>query len=360
MSEPRDEARATTGKSAENLQKTRLLRSESTKFQDHVAPPIVGALKRGSANTKMRTVKAIAESILINKCSDEKRMKDEVDKHGQWKHSTMGIIEFFVYKILLVGLYIAYGIFRYFQYQYNLMKLRILNVFYSPSNTPQLIRQDVRKLNKIPKVLASILEVKPVGDVGGGSKGLLNDGSKLVCWTVSAGIKQLILYDYEGILQGNVELFREGIYAKLSKYYGPYNVPTFAVKVPHENKVYYNLKGNSQKKSKVSIEVSLLSSRDGRETIVDLTKTMAHLYKQGDLSLDEITVDLVDQELVQLVGHEPDLLLYFGPALDLQGYPPWHLRLTEFFWEADNNQVTYSVFIRGLRVYAGAQMNVGK
>ena len=102
------------------------------------------------------------------------------------------------------------------------------------------------------------------------------------------------------------------------------------------------------------------SNRDGRETIVDLTKTMAELCAVNELSVSDITMDLVDSELKQLVGPEPDLLLYFGPSLDLQGFPPWHIRLTEFYWEKDNNEVIYSVFIRGLRQYAGCKVNVGK
>lgn len=340
---------------------------------EHVPPPKVSVLKNQSA-TKMDLVKSIYESILVH--PKENPVKEVGTKDGKWSQTDMTLMEYIFYKFLLVGFYSMFAIFRYFQYVYHTIKLKILNIYYNPSNAPQLIRQDVTKLNKIPKRLAAILEVKPEYDVGGGINGLLNDGSKLVCWTVSAGIKHLVLYDYDGLLQRHVEEFREDIYVKLCKYFGPKHLPKFAIKIPHSNKIYYNtskmneefenddddesVNGNGYKKKKVVIEISLLSNRDGRETIVDLTKTMAELVSRQELKINDITMDLVDSELKQLVGDEPDLLLYFGPALDLQGYPPWQIRLTEFYWEDDNTSVTYSVFIRGLKNFAGAKMNIGK
>ena len=329
----------------------------------HIPPPAASRMKSGNANTKRRTVQAISKSIFMDnrpKKNNDNNSGKTSEKSTFWKRENVNYLEFTFYKIVLAVLFFMYGIFRYFQLQYNKSKLKIFDLLCSPANTPQLIRQDVIKLNKIPSRLAVILEVKPIGDVGGGLKGLLNDASELVCWTISAGVKHLSLYDYDGILQKNTDELRNAVFEHLSIYYGPDNVPNFAVRIPHFNKVFYNKKGHGDDKGKVAIEVSLLSNRDGRETIVDLTRTMADLCSNREMNINDITVDLIDTELKQLVGSEPDLLLYFGPSLDLQGYPPWHIRLTEFFWEEDNNQVTYSVFIRGLKQYAGCKVNVGK
>lgn len=299
---------------------------------------------------------SLIDDETISKNPSQLKFKVNTDKPTKFK--------FFFYKALLICLYIGFAIIRYFQYEYNRMKIRLLNIAYSPSNTPQLIRQDVLKLDKIPKRIAAILERKSEGDIGGGISGLLNDGSELVCWTVSAGIKYLILYDYDGGLKRNIYEFRQSIHNKLAQYYGPKNVPKFAIKIPHLNKIYFNaFDGDSDmprdNKCKVMIEISLLSNKDGRATIVDLTRTMADLCSKNELKLDDITMKLVDAELTQLVGMEPDLLLYFGPCLNLQGFPPWHVRLTELYWEPDNDDVTYSVFIRGLQKYSSCKINVG-
>ncbi|CCF60739.1 hypothetical protein KAFR_0L01300 [Kazachstania africana CBS 2517] len=322
----------------------------------HTKPPLNASFEKGNANTKLRTLKAITESIYINNEYNKTEKNEIIGRKQQQNY-----FAYLFYKILLVGLFIVYGAFRYAQYQYNRVKLRIYDLVYNPSNTPQLIRQDVLKLDKIPKRVAAILDMKPIGDVGGGLTGLLNDSSELICWTVSAGIKHLTLYDFDGVLQKNVTSFREEIHNKLSKYYGPSNVPKFVVRIPHSNSMYFNRDDSeSEENKKVAIEISLLSNRDGRETIVDLTKTMADLCTQGSLDLSDVTMDLVDSELTQLVGPEPDLLVYFGPSLDLQGFPPWHIRLTEFYWEPDNTEVTYSVFIRALKKFSSCKMNVGK
>lgn len=348
--------------------------SESTRLQSgdsvtgprptkHVPPAEASVLKKDLAKSKLKVFKAVTESALMDEDSDmaERKMK----RFSQGKtllDREVSKIEYLMCKVLLVIMYMIYGFYRYLQYEYNKMKLRLLGIIYNPSNTPQLIRQDVTKLKKIPKRLAAILELKSASYVGGGVKGLMNDGSELVCWTVSAGIKHLILYDYDGVLKNNVLDFRKEIYNKLGKYYGPSNIPKYAVRIPHLNKIYFNEQDSKtpNERNKVAIEISLLSNRDGRETIVDLTKTMADLCASQELKLTDITMKLVDKELNHLVGPEPDLLLYFGPSLDLQGFPPWHLRLTELHWERDNDAVVYSVFIRGLQKYSACKINVGK
>lgn len=57
---------------------------------------------------------------------------------------------------------------------------------------------------------------------------------------------------------------------------------------------------------------------------------------------------------------EPDLLILFGPYIQLQGYPPWQIRLTEIYNAQDNNGVGYQVFLRALHNFAKAQMKFGR
>lgn len=78
------------------------------------------------------------------------------------------------------------------------------------------------------------------------------------------------------------------------------------------------------------------------------------------LSPDDISVDLVDAEITESVMGEPDLLVLFGPNVELQGYPPWQVRLTEIFHVQDCTGVGYQVFLRALHSYAKAQMRFGR
>ena len=108
------------------------------------------------------------------------------------------------------------------------------------------------------------------------------------------------------------------------------------------------------------LSVLLLSSDDGRSTLVDLTKTLTEMSQRNKLAPDDISLDLIDAEITESVMGEPELLILFGADVELQGYPPWQVRLTEIFHVQDNVGVGYQVFLRGLYSYAKAQMRFGR
>lgn len=94
--------------------------------------------------------------------------------------------------------------------------------------------------------------------------------------------------------------------------------------------------------------------------MVDLTKTLTEMSQRSKISASDISVDLVDAEISESVMGEPDLLVLFGPSVELSGYPPWQIRLTEIFHVQDNNGVGYQVFLRALYNFANAQMRFGR
>ena len=157
---------------------------------------------------------------------------------------------------------------------------------------------------------------------------------------------------------------------KLAAYFGP-TYPGLAVSAPHMPSVetpgparairpsYAEVVADSEPEPR-RISVTLLSAEDGRDSIVDLTKTLAEMAQRDKISPADITIDLVDAELAESVMTEPDLLILFSPSVDLQGYPPWQMRLTEIFHVPDNQGVGYQVFYRALCNFAKAQMRFGR
>jgi dehydrodolichyl diphosphate syntase complex subunit NUS1 len=106
--------------------------------------------------------------------------------------------------------------------------------------------------------------------------------------------------------------------------------------------------------------ILLIDESDGRQTLVDLTKTLAEMSQRGRLTPADISSDLVDAEISESVMGEPDLLIVFGERVVLDGYPPWQVRLTEIFYVKDNaGGVGYHVFLRALFKYAKAEMRLG-
>ena len=108
------------------------------------------------------------------------------------------------------------------------------------------------------------------------------------------------------------------------------------------------------------LSVLLISAEDGRSTMVDLTKTLADMAQRQKITSEDINLDLIDAEITESTMGEPDLLISFAPYVDLQGYPPWQIRLTEVFHASDNSGVGYQVFLRALHSFAKAQMRFGR
>lgn len=167
---------------------------------------------------------------------------------------------------------------------------------------------------------------------------------------------------------------------KLYAYFGE-NIPSLQIRAPHIPSILNG--GSSEELDSLSssrgsstlkrtpmyrilidhsghLSILLLSAEDGRSTLVDLTKTLAEMSQRKKLSPNDISHDLVDAEITESVMGEPDLLVLFGPSVELQGYPPWQLRLTEIFHVQDNSGVGYQVFLRALHSYAKAQMRFGR
>lgn len=108
------------------------------------------------------------------------------------------------------------------------------------------------------------------------------------------------------------------------------------------------------------IDVHFISAEDGRDSMVDLTRTLTEMSQKSKLSPKDIGLDLIDAELSEGIMAEPELLILFGPYVELDGYPPWPIRLTEIFCLQDNQEVGYQVFLRALRNFSSAQFRKGK
>ncbi len=149
---------------------------------------------------------------------------------------------------------------------------------------------------------------------------------------------------------------------KLADYFGPEH-PALSIRAPHVSAMESGIRtptGDAEDPDRKHISLMLLSAEDGRDSIVDLTKTLTEMSQRSKISASDITIDLVDAELTESVTGEPDLLVLFGPSIELSGYPPWQLRLTEIFHVQDNYGVGYQVFLRALYDYANAQMRFGR
>lgn len=252
-------------------------------------------------------------------------------------------------------LHLFFSVYIRIRQAYHVVGTRIHSVFHYHHRSPEFIRKDIKTLGRLPKHLSVILSLEDNGRGGAGLERLVNEAADIAAWCASAGIPQLSIYEKTGILKGYITETHRATAQKLSAYFGPKH-PALSMRAPHipavESPAGLNDPGH--------LSILLLSAEDGRDPIVDLTKTLTEMSQRSKLSSADISIELVDAELSELIMSEPDLLILFGPHVELSGYPPWQIRLTEIFHVKDNQGVGYQVFYRGLCRYSRAQMRLGR
>ncbi|KAM5446214.1 putative ditrans,polycis-polyprenyl diphosphate synthase [(2E,6E)-farnesyl] [Microsporum audouinii] len=300
-----------------------------------------------------------------------------------------------LYYLLYFLIHIIFSIYSRIRQSYYAVMDRVLAILYYHHRTPELIRKDVRGLNRLPEHLSVVLTLRKHEDA---LETLMDEVAELAAWSSCAGIPALSIYEKTGILKSHIPTLHRIIVSKLDTYYGPpcYQ-PSLGVFAPHHPLYAPKLVPQTSKSNVEAITVLLLSSTDGRETLVDLTKTLAEMAQHGKVSPQDIGTKLIDAELAEMMtipvpppqepGNEangtdsaaesmltpltkadPDLILIFGPYVKLDGYPPWQIRLSEIFCTGDHTTgiageveaVEYQRFIKGLWKYAGAEMRFGR
>ncbi|KAF1975748.1 di-trans,poly-cis-decaprenylcistransferas-like protein [Bimuria novae-zelandiae CBS 107.79] len=277
-------------------------------------------------------------------------------------------IRTFLHIVLHTVISFVFSIFFRFRRAWRLFSYKVRGVLRHHHHTPEWIVNDVKSVEQLPKHLSVILEHREDDEDQGnaGLEGLVQDVCEIAAWTASAGIPLLSIYERTGVLKNYVPALHAAIQNNLESYFGTRRRPTLTVKAPHT--ISYSPPGtpssepteNGSTTSRPHLTVLLLSEHDGRDTLVDLTVTLATMAQKGDIRKEQIDMNLVNAELSDYVSSEPDLLVLFSPTVVLKGYPPWQLRLTEIFHLPDNKGVNYQVFLKALKKFGKAEFRVGK
>ncbi|ODQ68517.1 Undecaprenyl diphosphate synthase, partial [Nadsonia fulvescens var. elongata DSM 6958] len=272
----------------------------------------------------------------------------------QFFHSILKVLHFFTFLVQALA------------YTYHRICLKFMLITYHHNRNPQLIRNDVSQLSKLPNHIACILDLKE-NEVGGGFEGLIDQTSDLAAWSIGANIPTLSIYERSGCMKECIPQICQAVNDKLELYFGAGECPPFKLYLPHTGTAYDNLgevihrpsSGTTDRNRYYALQINMLSEEDGREGLVDLTKTLARLAHAKRIRAKEITIEVVDREMKNSVTGEPDLLVLFGPMVNLQAFPPWQIRLSEIYYHPDNNEVSYGIFLKALEKYSNCKINVG-
>ncbi|KAM4059452.1 putative undecaprenyl diphosphate synthase domain-containing protein [Hirsutella rhossiliensis] len=271
----------------------------------------------------------------------------------------LGVRRFLRNQLHVVVFAILHGIFSLYirtRQTFNIVCYRVSSVLYYHHATPQYIRRDVTGLERKPKHLSAILKAQEDHRAKANLERLIDETAELATWCACAEIPMLSIYEKTGILKKHMPRVYDAVIQKFTFYFAGEH-PSLSVTSPHRDE--YSSPTYEQS-SHGHLKLHLISAQDGRESIVDLTRTLAEMSQKGKLSPRDISIELVDTELSEGIMPEPDLLILFSPYPELASYPPWQIRLTEIFCLKDNESFGYQVFLKALRKYSRAQMRHGK
>ncbi|XWW96991.1 hypothetical protein V2A60_004971 [Cordyceps javanica] len=212
----------------------------------------------------------------------------------------------------------------------------------------------VSSLSKTPVHLSAIFGAGACTNEADTNK-LIQNAAELAAWSVAGNIPILSIYDKQGILKKNARSLQ--IFASL-------RIKQFIPSQKHRVCIHVDGRQSSVRESPdgepPGLTIYLISEEDGRCAIGSITDALAEKVRDGDVTIDEVSTDLLAEQLYSSVMPAPDLVVVFGTAMKLCGYPPWHLQQAEIETLRDSDEFTYVAFAHALRGYARAEMRHGK
>ncbi|GLU08971.1 hypothetical protein SLE2022_258520 [Rubroshorea leprosula] len=169
---------------------------------------------------------------------------------------------------------------------------------------------------------------------------------ELLEWLAAVGVKQVCLYDTEGVLKKS----KENILAKVNH--------ATLLEESHENDILLDQK---------TFTLEFASFSDGKEAVVKAANVLFMKYFKLSASCrnqeDQIFTEAQMTEALKAVGCiglEPDLLLVYGPVRCHLGFPPWRLRYTEIIHMGPLKFMRYGSLRKAIYKFTMVRQNYGK
>ncbi|KAL9670946.1 hypothetical protein QQ045_008509 [Rhodiola kirilowii] len=167
---------------------------------------------------------------------------------------------------------------------------------------------------------------------------------ELLMWLRKLGIKQVCLYDVDGVLKRSKELIME----KLG------NASLFGV---HNE--------NDSKHDEKHMILEFASISDGKEAVSNAANALLKRLKAENVDgyQDVFFTEKDMFEALKSIGYgapDPDLLLVYGPVRCHLGFPAWRLRYTEIVHMNPLKYKRYGSLIKAIYKFTIVRQNYGK
>jgi dehydrodolichyl diphosphate syntase complex subunit NUS1 len=103
-----------------------------------------------------------------------------------------------VYLLLFTIIHSFFSVYLRFRKAYHATVDRIISIIYHHHRSPELIKKDVKNLDKLPQHMSIVLDLNEHED-GAGLEQLVNDVGEVAAWCACVGIPMLSVYERTGI-----------------------------------------------------------------------------------------------------------------------------------------------------------------
>ncbi|EFH68914.1 predicted protein [Arabidopsis lyrata subsp. lyrata] len=192
---------------------------------------------------------------------------------------------------------------------------------------------DLEKL----RCLAVVVDIEAVQDVA--------KVVELLQWLTTIGVKQVGLFDSQGLLKKSKDLILET--------------------VPGSMLLEEIGKDFSPDGKRIALE--FISSSDNKEAVMKAANILLQRYlKSSHPENDQGENFFTESHLNEALGvvgenvHVPDLLLVYGPIRSHLGFPAWRLRYTEIVHMGTLKYMRYGSLLKAIHKFTGVHQNYGK
>ncbi|XP_018576699.1 dehydrodolichyl diphosphate synthase complex subunit Nus1 [Anoplophora glabripennis] len=242
----------------------------------------------------------------------------------------------YMYRTLYLLVHGIYTIFEYVHNAFYFVVNTIITICHEvlpASKKHKQIKTELHKIIKTPAHLTVLV---------GHEEPSVKDLANLIIWCLATQISFISFYDYKGTLKKNEDELRYEVDRRKAK----------------EDHVIWHSNLHSTYRNGFTgqrIHVKIITEEDGKKSVADLTKAIS-LTKNREFSVGSISEGL--RKYYEFP--DPDLGLVCGKTLSCYNYPPWQIRVTEFFTIESLHNITFPSFIGELVKYGKCEQRLGK
>ncbi|KAI9278300.1 Decaprenyl diphosphate synthase-like protein [Phascolomyces articulosus] len=204
------------------------------------------------------------------------------------------------------------------------------------TDTEELIRFDKAQLTKIPKHFSILIsnELSHERTIQEWDN-IVDDLCRVSCWAWEFGIEELSIFDASGDLKElGIDVYKR------------------------QSTMLHQWMSNKEKRG---LKFSIVSAEDGRSSV---SRAAQNIAKQK-IPSEKIDIALVDKFVHECSDiSDPELMVVYDALphsyISLDGFPPWHIRLTEFINKGTHHRLDYMTFSSTLLQYSKVEQRFGR